>query len=1288
MQKMRNLLIISCLIFLATNAMAQDIYSNTQTNSTTAGTCTDCGVTNPANAVDGNLTTFSTLGLRTAVIGGQVQQTFIFPVSGLAGDTVVFSLEIPYSAAVGDANTLIFNSFIGVVSNLEAVTTPFNSVAPSGGGTFLFVFMPDSTYDRVQIILNAGSIITPLGGADSINVSSVRILRTVTAVPSTPQPIVGCEDPVSQVDTVGVACLGTCSVDNPNNIVTPDPTDFTTLRINTALPTAFAGITGTYADTTCSSDTIVIAIESAAGLLTPANYPNITINGVFGNVVVAGGTLDTYAPSSITMVGNIFYVTLAPGTPITGIQVINTAGLVAGNNVAQLRLYQFCLRRLAPPVPTAGRTANICYNTTYTINTVAPPGTIARYYDASSGGTLLGSGPSYTTGNLVDTTTIYFESFDTTSSCLSSVRDSVVINVYPQVAPPKNPQDIVFICYNRPAVVTPQPYGSLYNFYADSLGTMFLGSGQFYVTDTILNDTVIYVENTYLGICNGGTFVPVFIKLIPDAYIADISDSLTFCNNSTATLTINQPDPGITYRWYDANGVLVFTGNPYNNYPVNGNSTLFIETTFGACTESPNRKRLDIIAVDQSSIDVFINSPVYVCDNDTAVGMASSSSTDPNLVYEWFDINNNLVFTGNPFLVRSPVDSVTHFVRTRVGQCSSANSAKFTVINLSTISDQSFDSTAQVCSGTSAVLTSNIKVPGATYTWYDINGNQVFVGDTFTTAPLFNPVNYYFEISNVTCLNGTTRHPIFVTIVAFPPQIMADTNLVYACSADLATVSAVATPSNAIVTWWDAPSGGTLLASGDTFKFALTMDTTLIYAQANIDQCASDDRDPVLVVRADNLTTVSSQDDTICEGSSTQLFASSQIVGGDFSWWSAPTGGTRLATGNPFNTPILTNTTTYYVQVEFGYSVCNNRSRTAVTVQVERILPAPVVSCGPANNTSLSFTWTGDASTVSYQISTDGGSTFFAPNNALGPQTHQITGLTPDSIITAIVRSIAPRPCQNSAYSAATSCRATDCTPVNATLDRVIYEQCDDEVAVINVLNLPANYRILFNNGPATTNTSFTYGPFPAGTYSVPVRVYVDGEMSCDTLDLVATVRFNPSPVAMIDAIALTPAIQGAYISTFQFISNTVGDAVWFWTFGDGVTSGEKNPIHEYTADGRYQVILNVQNSFGCDASDTLDRLVTVSRVPEIFIPNTFTPNSDGKNDELKIYGQNIKLGIYQIFNTYGNLVFESKELARGWNGTFNGEPAPMGTYYYTAVIFDEFNIRYEREGTITLIRK
>ncbi|HEX4888316.1 MAG TPA: gliding motility-associated C-terminal domain-containing protein [Luteibaculaceae bacterium] len=1290
MRKLRNLLILTALTVLTQQLKAQDVFANSETNSSTPVTCVTCAVTNSANSIDGDLTNFATLALRTALVGGSVEQTLFFPSPGAAGDTVVFTLEVGYAPAAGRAHTLEFNSFLGGVSNAEAVSTPFASVAPTGGGIFQFVFMPSAAYDAVQITFQSGTIVNAITGGDSLNIYSARILRSLLT-PSTPAAISGCEYPDTATTAISASCLAGCAVDNPQNITTQDPTDFATLRINPLLLNTSVTLNGIYADTACYSDTVFVSMENAAGAFDTASYPLITVNALLGGTVVFGGTLDTYNPADITFVGNQLFLRVTPGVPFDGIQVINSGTVGNVNNINALRVYNMCLQRLAPPVPVDGRVAQVCFNDGYTIRTLAPTNCIAQFYDAPTGGTLLGSGSQYFTGPLTDTTVIYFESLDTVQGCVSRLRDSVVVNVLPLTPPPFIPQDTVFICFNRPAILTPMPYGRIYNYYSDAAGTNLIGSGVNFITDTLLNDTVFYIQNTNLGICPGPDIVPMFVKLIPDAYTADIADTIVYCLNSVNDLVINEPVPGITYRWYAPDGTLLFSGNPYPNYLSDKDSTLFIETLFGVCTESPNRKPLTLLTVDQATLDAFVQSPIYVCNNDTAVVTATTGSTFPGTVFEWTDFKDSLVFVGNPISVRSPIDSMVFYVNTRVDQCISADSAELKLINLLTVSDEDFDTLVTICDGAQAVLTSNIKIPGAVYSWYDdpFSTTPVFVGDTFITPALNNPEVYFFEISNVNCLNEVERRRIDVRIFAAPPTISVDTNLVYYCNGDFAVLSAKATPDPAVVTWWDAPSNGNRLFTGDTFRFQPTADTLLIFAESRVDQCASTSRVPVLVVNATTLMGVSANGATICEGSSTQLSASSQIVGGSFSWWSAPTGGTKLATANPFNTPILNNTTIYYVGVEFfNPNICADPPRTPVTVEVRRILTAPQVTCGPASNTSLSFSWTGDPNTVNYEISTDGGNTFFAPNNALGPNTHEITGLEPDSTITAIVRSIGSIPCQNSPYSAAVTCKATDCTPVNSNLDKAFYEICDDQTATITVRNLPPNYRVIFNGLAATTDTVFTYSNNNPGTYELPIRVYVDGEQSCDTLDLVATVIVRDSPNAQIDAVALAPTVAGGFINTFQFLSNTGGGMTWSWNFGDGGTSSLQNPVYAYADTGRYTVTLFVVNQYGCDDTDTLDRDIIVTRIPEIFIPNTFTPNTDGKNDLFKVYGQNITLVNMKIFNTYGNLVFESNELARGWDGRYNGEPAPSGTYYYTATIKDEVNVKYEREGTITLIRK
>ena len=88
-----------------------------------------------------------------------------------------------------------------------------------------------------------------------------------------------------------------------------------------------------------------------------------------------------------------------------------------------------------------------------------------------------------------------------------------------------------------------------------------------------------------------------------------------------------------------------------------------------------------------------------------------------------------------------------------------------------------------------------------------------------------------------------------------------------------------------------------------------------------------------------------------------------------------------------------------------------------------------------------------------------------------------------------------------------------------------------------------------------------------------------------------------------------------------------------------------------------------------------------------IYIPNVFTPNGDLVNNIFYVYGENIKDFSLLIFNRWGELIFESNDILKGWNGEYKGVPAPMGTYVYI-VKFTGAEGAYElRTGKVDLIR-
>lgn len=90
------------------------------------------------------------------------------------------------------------------------------------------------------------------------------------------------------------------------------------------------------------------------------------------------------------------------------------------------------------------------------------------------------------------------------------------------------------------------------------------------------------------------------------------------------------------------------------------------------------------------------------------------------------------------------------------------------------------------------------------------------------------------------------------------------------------------------------------------------------------------------------------------------------------------------------------------------------------------------------------------------------------------------------------------------------------------------------------------------------------------------------------------------------------------------------------------------------------------------------------------FVPNSFTPNGDGINDEFLPLGNAIQLESYdlQIFDRWGQLMFQSLNPATGWDGTISGNPMPAGVYVYRAIVVDAIKKdRYELFGHVTLFR-
>jgi gliding motility-associated-like protein len=164
-----------------------------------------------------------------------------------------------------------------------------------------------------------------------------------------------------------------------------------------------------------------------------------------------------------------------------------------------------------------------------------------------------------------------------------------------------------------------------------------------------------------------------------------------------------------------------------------------------------------------------------------------------------------------------------------------------------------------------------------------------------------------------------------------------------------------------------------------------------------------------------------------------------------------------------------------------------------------------------------------------------------------------------------------------------------------------------------------------------------------------------------------------------------------APFDTATFINTSTGDiSSWQWNFGNGQTSSAQYPpvISYYFSDNasNYIVSLKVADSVGC--KDSVYHALKVENNCYIAVPSAFTPNGDGLNDYLYPLNAYKATNLtFRIYNRFGNLIFETRDWSKKWDGTKNGMPQPTGTYIWVLDYNDANNKKVSLRGTSVLIR-
>ncbi|MES2779296.1 MAG: PKD domain-containing protein [Bacteroidota bacterium] len=229
-------------------------------------------------------------------------------------------------------------------------------------------------------------------------------------------------------------------------------------------------------------------------------------------------------------------------------------------------------------------------------------------------------------------------------------------------------------------------------------------------------------------------------------------------------------------------------------------------------------------------------------------------------------------------------------------------------------------------------------------------------------------------------------------------------------------------------------------------------------------------------------------------------------------------------------------------------------------------------------------------------------------------------------------------------------------------------------------------YRWYLNGIPVSTAVNYTDTLSEPGSYRLTLLAINDA--SCNKQDSVGkNITVNLSGIADFEIARDSCSLIVQFKN--QSVSPTALPIPYTWYFGDGDSSHETNPIHQYAETNTYTIQLVTNAGTAC--VDTASKIVLIDgdSSAEIIIPNVFTPNNDGLNDCYRITGISQKCDEYKvsIYNRWGELYYESTNPAGCWNGKNEaGTNASDGVYYYIMQIKKRNKPKVEKHGTITLM--
>lgn len=227
------------------------------------------------------------------------------------------------------------------------------------------------------------------------------------------------------------------------------------------------------------------------------------------------------------------------------------------------------------------------------------------------------------------------------------------------------------------------------------------------------------------------------------------------------------------------------------------------------------------------------------------------------------------------------------------------------------------------------------------------------------------------------------------------------------------------------------------------------------------------------------------------------------------------------------------------------------------------------------------------------------------------------------------------------------------------------------------------------NNSSITQNVCFSNLSYLA-VKDYNIKLIVRTDSGCvDSVSKPKYVKVYPNPKADFE----WKGKDGNLLSPYIELQNTsIAYNRWAWYYNDGVNvtdSANQNTTHYYNTDipRNFQVFLAVRNQYGC--MDTASKYVEIGPEFTFYIPNAFTPTQDGVNDIFTGKGTGIKAYKMWIYDRWGEKIYYTEDIHKGWDGSVKGKQDvdKMDVYTYKAVVTDLWNKNHEYVGHVKLLK-